>query len=120
MALFFDARWFDERLAARGLDRDAVAALFRCTRDEIDDLFKDQREMMPHEVRALAELIGEPIPEVVNRAGVATPEPVTMPDGSGIEARVLVARLDELNGRMEHIERAIVELKSLILELRDR
>lgn len=118
MALFFDARWFDDRLAARGLGRDDVAGLFRCARADIDDLFKDQREMLPHEVRALAELIGEPIAEVVNRAGVATPEPVEAKAGDSLEAGVLIARMEELNGRMERIERSIVDLKALILDLK--
>jgi len=118
MALFFDAGWFDARLSARGLSRDDVAALFQCSRADIDDLFKDQREMFPHEVRALAELIGEPIAEVVNRAGVATPEPVDVPGDGGIEAHALIARLDELSGRMERIERSVTELKTLILDLK--
>jgi len=114
MALFFDQQWFDERLKATGLTRDAVAATLGLSRAEVDEIWKDQREVTPHQVTMLAQLLGAPTVEIVNRAGVATPMPVQPPAGDA----ALAARLDEIDGRLTRIERAIADLQSLVLATR--
>jgi transcriptional regulator with XRE-family HTH domain len=75
MALFFDARWFDEKLSERGLSRDVMAAVAGLTEAELALVFKDQREVSAGQVAAFAELLGVPAAEVANRAGISTPTP---------------------------------------------
>jgi transcriptional regulator with XRE-family HTH domain len=75
MALFFDAEWFDARLAARGLSRRVMAAATGLSEAELALIFKDQRELSAAEVSAFAELLGEDVSEVASRAGISTPDP---------------------------------------------
>jgi len=75
MALFFDAEWFDARLAERGLSRGVMAAAAGMSAEELALVFKDQRELSAGEVAAFAELLGVGADEVVSRAGVSTPTP---------------------------------------------
>ncbi len=69
MALFFDYQWFDGRLAAHGLGRGDVAARLSLTGEQVDQLFKDQRELSAKDVLVLAEMLGEAAGEVADRAG---------------------------------------------------
>ena len=43
MSLFFDADWFDAKLAARGLDRGALAEAAGLERSELHLLFTNER-----------------------------------------------------------------------------
>lgn len=103
MALFFDARWFDGKLAERGLSRDVLAAASGMSAAEVDLVFKDQRELSPREVAVFAELLGEPAAEVADRAGISTPVP-----GAGAEARLAA------------LERRVAELEAEVARLRSR
>lgn len=115
MALFFDQDWFDRKLKAQGLTRDDVAAALRILREEVDEIWKDQRELKPNEVAMLARLVATPAAEVVTRAGIATPAPKEA--GHGDEPAVL-AKLEEMDQRLVRIERAIAELQSMIFATR--
>jgi len=75
MALFFDAEWFDARLKAAGLPREALAAALGLTAEEISDLWKDQREVSAEDVRLIASLIGAGADDVARHAGISTPAP---------------------------------------------
>ncbi|WP_374469901.1 helix-turn-helix domain-containing protein [Phenylobacterium sp.] len=75
MALFFDAEWFDARLAERGLSRQVLAAAAGMSAADLALAFKDQRELSAGEVAAFAELLGVEAREVADRAGVSTPAP---------------------------------------------
>ena len=55
MALFFDAEWFDARLADRGLTRGVLAAVSGMNEAELGLVYKDQRELSVAEVAAFAE-----------------------------------------------------------------
>ena len=81
MALFFDQEWFDARLKEAGRTRDDVAAALRLSRVQVDEIWKDQRELAPHEVGILAGLLGEAPAAVANKAGVSTPVPVAPKTG---------------------------------------
>jgi hypothetical protein len=116
MALFFDQDWFDGKLRAKGKTRDDVAASLRLARSEVDEIFKDQREMSPNEVTMLARLLGEPLTDVVSRAGIATPMPAA-PAAQNDSAAVL-AKLGDIDQRLVRIERAIADLQSLIIATR--
>lgn len=116
MALFFDQDWFDRKLKALGLTRDDVASALRVMREEVDEIWKDQRELSPNEVTMLARLIATPPAEVVTRAGIATPSPKE-PAASG-EGSAVLAKLEEIDQRLVRIERAIAELQSMIFATR--
>lgn len=119
MALFFDQSWFDGKLSEKHLSRDDVASVLRVTREAVDEIFKDQRELSTNQVTMLARLLGEPLTEVVSRAGIATPMPAsqtTAPVVGGESA--LIAKIDGLDERLTRIERAIADLQSLIIATR--
>ena len=65
MALFFDGDWFDGKLREAGVTRDDAAAALRLSRREVDEIWKDQRELTPDEVGILARLLGAPAADVV-------------------------------------------------------
>jgi transcriptional regulator with XRE-family HTH domain len=111
MALFFDAQWFDAQLAARGLARADAAKALGLNAEQIAELWKDQRELSVADVRALAGLIGAPPQEVATRAGVSTPVPAEAPADPS-------AALAAMSERLTRIERQLIELKALILDLR--
>lgn len=97
MALFFDAAWFDARLAERGLSRDILAAACGMAEADLALAFKDQRELTAFEVAMMAEMLGATAAEVADRAGVATPGRVQDP---------LEARLRALEARVAALEAA--------------
>lgn len=113
MALFFDAQWFDEQLSARGLSRADAARALRLDAAQIAELWKDQRELSVRDVRVLAQLIGISPGEVANRAGVSTPVPAERPEDTA-------AAIAELSERLARVERGMLELKALILDLRQQ
>ena len=104
MALFFDAAWFDARLAAGGLKKSDVATALGLTPHQIDELWKDQRELKANDVRLLAALLGATPAEIASRAGVSTPVPKDVPFDPG--------RFDE---RLSRIEAELAEIKNLLL-----
>lgn len=100
MALFFDAEWFDARLAERGLTRGVLASVSGMSEADLALVFKDQRELSVAEVSAFAELLGVTPHAIANRAGVSTPTPATDPLAA-LEARIaaLEAEVARLKGR---------------------
>ena len=115
MALFFDQSWFDQRLADVGCSQADVASLLRLSHEQVHEIWKDQRELLPHEVGALSKLLQKPAAEVAEHAGVSTPFPAEADDW---QERSVADRLDEMNGRLARIERAFIDLKMLILDQR--
>jgi hypothetical protein len=90
MALFFDAPWYDERLAERGLTRSVLAAATSLTEAELALAFKDQRELSMREVSVFAELLGVPIAEAASRAGMRPPPLSDAERIAALETRVAV------------------------------
>lgn len=101
MALFFDAAWFDGRLAERGLSRAVLAAAAGLSEADLTLAFKDQRELSAGEVAAFAELLGATAADIAAHAGVSTPVP-----GGGSE------------GRIAALERRVAALEAEIARLR--
>jgi uncharacterized protein YceH (UPF0502 family) len=104
MALFFDAAWFDERLAERGLSREVLAAAASLSAADLALVFKDQREISAREVAVFAELLGVEAVEVASRAGISTPVPS---EAGGADARI--AALEE---RVAALEAELAALKA--------
>lgn len=136
MALFFDQEWFEARLAEAGLNRDTVAAALGLSAEQVEEIWKDQRELTVEEVTVLAALLGQPVEDVVNHAGIATPQPGAArplapgPGGRHVahqppgEASVpeggpIIERLDALDARMAGLERAVAELNALLRSMRE-
>jgi hypothetical protein len=113
MALFFDAAWFDRRLALMGLGRASVGAALRLDDAAVEELFKDQRELKPVEVATLAALLAVSADEIAERAGVGTSVAEPIPDGpfllrlEAVEAAM--ARLEERMARIEELLAKAVE-----------
>ena len=116
MALFFDQEWFDQRLAELGRAHDDVAKLLNISLREVAEIWKDQRELQPHEVSALAQLLEAAPAEIADHAGVATPIPEE--SAGDVDMGLLLQRFDELSGRLQRVERVVADLKALILDLR--
>lgn len=76
MGLFFDQDWFEERLKATGLSRASIAQAAGMSIDEVEMVFRDQRELEGPEVHAIARVLGADPREVANRSGVANPGPL--------------------------------------------
>jgi len=110
MALFFDSEWFDARLAALGLQRADIATALGLNLEQISEVWKDQRELSASHVRTLSAMLAAPAAEIANRAGVSTPVPKDVASGE-------LYRIDE---RLERVERALAEIKALVLELRTK
>ena len=121
MALFFDQEWFDQHLKGRGLSRDDVAEALRLMRSEVDEIWKDQREISSTEVAILARLLQAPAHEVVTRAGVTTPMPQAEHDQMSRDkgdTSAVMAKLEEMDERLLRMERAISDLQSMIVATR--
>src|ERR1700679_410028 len=110
MALFSDKDWFDAQLKAAGLAREQLARALSLTPAQIEEVWKDQREISAHEVATIAAVLGVSPQDVAHYAGVSTPVPRAA-DAPGQSLGGVVQRLDR-------IERTLAELKVLVLELR--
>jgi hypothetical protein len=71
MSLFFDADWFDARLAERGLDRAALAIAAGLERSDLHAIFTNTRVATAAELDAFAGCLGCDLVEVTLRSGVA-------------------------------------------------
>jgi hypothetical protein len=104
MSLFFDANWFDARLAERWLDRNALAACAGIDAGELDRLFTNERAPSAQELEAFATLLGADLLEVTLRAGVASR--AASESGETTSARIedIEARLDAVDAWLEAFE----------------
>ncbi len=110
MALFFDQPWFDAQLTALGLTRDEVALALGLHREQVDEIWKDQRELSARDVTTLAQLLAASPHEIATRAGVSTPVPTAAPlDASA-------GRIREMDARLTALEREVTALKALLAQ----
>jgi len=108
MALFFDAEWFDARLAAGYLTRADLARALGLSDPELAEIWKDQRELSARDVATIAVLLGVAPEDVAKHAGVSTP----VPRASDANA------LADIVKRLERVEQMLSELKSQLSDLR--
>lgn len=103
MALFFDAAWFDTRLAEKNLDRGALAACAGLERSELHRLFIHERAPTAAELNAFAELLGADLVEISLRCGVANPDAAPVDDPS-LRIESMESRLDEIDQWLDSLE----------------
>jgi hypothetical protein len=104
MSLFFDADWFDARLAERWLDRNALAACARIDANELERLFTNERAPTGQELQAFATLLSTDLVEVTLRAGVATRAEATHGETASARIEDIEARLDAVDAWLEEFE----------------
>jgi transcriptional regulator with XRE-family HTH domain len=109
MALFFDQAWFDAQLQALGLTRTEIALALGLTSSEVEEIWKDQRELTPRDVATLAQLLAASPHEIAVRAGVSTPLPST----HGTDGAV-TKRLDRVEASLERVERELANIKAML------
>lgn len=102
MALFFDADWFDARLAERGLDRGALAGAAGLSREELHQIICNEREPTGSELTAFAALLGADLIEISLRSGISRRAPAGGDDSA--------TRLDDLDARLDRIDRWLDDL----------
>ncbi len=105
MALFFDSAWFDAKLAQAGLKKSDVATALGLTQQQLDELWKDQRELKANDVRLLAALLGATPAEIASRAGISTPVPKDAP----LDPRALEERLARIEAELAAIKALIAQ-----------
>ena len=88
MGLFFDSDWFDARLKQIGLTRSAIAHAAGMSIDEVEMVFRDQRELEGREVSAIARILRVDPSEVANRSGSADIGPDRMDRMGGFDDMV--------------------------------
>jgi hypothetical protein len=111
MALFFDAAWFDARLASLGLARATLAVALGLPEAALAEIWKDQRELSVRDVAIIAALLGTSGEDVAQHAGISTPVPRAASDPRALAD--IIARLDR-------IEQALTDLTTLTRETQRR
>lgn len=103
MALFFDADWFDRRLAARGIDRIGLAVAIGIERSELHRIFTNERSPAAAELAEFARVLETDLLEITIRSGVAVRESAPGADpGDRIES--IEARLDAIDTWLAEFE----------------
>lgn len=102
MALFFDATWFDARLAGADLSHAMLAQALGIDAAQLTDIWKDQRELSARDVTVMAALLGVSPQDVAKHAGISTPVPNPANE------------LDDIRARLERVERELAALKALV------
>jgi len=104
MSLFFDAEWFDARLAERGLDRGALAECAGLDRSELHKLFTNERSATTAELDAFAKLLNADQLEVTLRSGVSERAPADGDASARIEN--IEARLNAIDAWLDELEKS--------------
>lgn len=103
MSLFFDADWFDAKLAERGLDRAALAVAAGLERAELHRVFINERAPTAEELSTFATVLEADLVEVTLRSGVATR--TAGPDaGAKVRIEDIEARLDAIDDWLKEFE----------------
>lgn len=105
MSLWFDVAWFDSRLAARGLDRAALAHAAGLNRSDLQALFANARAPSAFEVAAFAEVLNADLVEVSLKCGIAARGPAHTGTTS--------ARIESIEARLDAMDAWLAEFEEL-------
>jgi hypothetical protein len=111
MALFFDQAWFDAELARTGASRADVARLLSLTLQQVDELWKDQRELTARDVALLGRFLNQSARVIAERAGVSTPVPEEKAGPDALMAS-LSERVEQLEAQVRLLSAEVERLKS--------
>ena len=103
MSLFFDADWFDAKLAERRLDRTSLAVAAGLDRAELHRIFTNERAATAEELRTFATCLGADLVEVTLRAGVAPRDAEPAADTSD--------RIESIEERLNAIDAWLAEFE---------
>ncbi len=103
MSLFFDAGWFDARLAERKLDRAALAVAAGLERSELHRIFTNERAASAEELSTFATVLGADLVEITLRSGVASRASEASTDPQG-RIEDIEARLDAIDNWLKEFE----------------
>ena len=102
MSLFFDADWFDAKLAERGLDRAALAIAAGLERTELHRIFTNERAPILEEMDVFASVLQTDLLEITLRCGVAKRvDPSAEPS----------ARIEDIEARLNAIDDWLAEFE---------
>lgn len=104
MSLFFDADWFDVKLAERGLDRAALAIAAGLERADLHVVFTNERAPTSEELATFARVLQADLVEVTLKSGIAAraAPPPDAETGDRIES--IEARLDAIDSWLAEFE----------------
>jgi len=113
MALFFDQKWFNAQLEAAGLSKADLARALGLTPSEVDEMWKDQREIREREIGTMALLLGVSENEVRKRGGVqGNPEAFAAMHAKRHTAAVPhQASSPKIEDRLDHIEARLAKIE---------
>ncbi|MBC7769658.1 MAG: hypothetical protein H7124_12830 [Phycisphaerales bacterium] len=104
MSLFFDAEWFDAKLAARRLDRTALAIALGLEPGDLHRVFTNERAPSAEELNICASVLGADIIEVTLKSGVAAREPAAQSEDPTDRLAGIEARLDAIDSWLAEFE----------------
>ena len=111
MALFFDQAWFDAQLTRMGTSRADIALLLSLSAVQVEELWKDQRELSARDVALLARFLNVSPLTVAERAGVSTPVPADE-TSAGPAVQALEQRIDQLEKQVRALALEIDRLRA--------
>jgi hypothetical protein len=104
MSLFFDADWFDAKLAERGLDRAALALAAGMERTDLHAVFTNERAPTAEELASFATVLNADLVEVTLRSGVA--RRTAAPDAAPTD------RIEDIEARLDAIDDWLKEFEA--------
>lgn len=104
MSLFFDAEWFDAKLATRRLDRTALAIAAGLEPAELHRIFINERAPSAEELGIFANVLEADLVEVTLRSGVASRAEAPVSDDSNDRIASIEARLDAIDTWLSEFE----------------
>ncbi len=110
MPLFFDDHWFTQKLSQRGQSRADFARALNIDDAALAMIWKDQRTMTPQQMAQAARFLDVSETELREHAGRGAVQ--KLPEDQNID---IPARLDHIAARLEAIERALKDLRHIVL-----
>jgi hypothetical protein len=101
MSLFFDADWFDAKLAELELDRAALAIAAGLERGELHSIFTNERQATAEELNVFGRVLRTDLFEIRLRSGIAQPP----------EAEDTSGRIESIEARLNAIDDWLAEFE---------